>query len=118
VAEAEVLAGVTHHAEFAPAALLHIAEGARACRRWGPAAEYAARAVEAARSRKDMTIERESKELLNALTEREETPHEEEPSDQLVSLVRRFTYRLRKAKAPDPQGTGAVDGVEKGSGFL
>ncbi len=108
VAEAEVLAGVTQYAEYAPAALLHIAEGARACRRWGPAAEYAARAVEAARIRKDATIERDSSELLSAVAVREETPSEEEPSVQLASLARRFTFRLRKAKAPDQQESGAT----------
>jgi tetratricopeptide (TPR) repeat protein len=106
-AESVVLRGIDHHAEFAPAAWLHLAEGARSCGRWATAAEYAARAADASRMRKEPAMEHEALELSGMIAARRSAPDEVVPTDETISLARRFTMRLRKAKAPDPQESRA-----------
>jgi hypothetical protein len=97
--------------EFAPAAFVHLGEGARSVGEWDRAEGYAAMAIEAARQRQQGFVERVALELLDQIAARTPGPLEEPPPnpDQLRLLTRRFASRLRKWKAPGSDEPRADD---------
>ncbi len=101
--EQELLPLVRLHEEYAPAALVHLAEGARTFGRWDHAEQYARTAKEIARSQKNALLERDALELLDRIALRELAPREEEPveRERIEKLTRRLKARFRKWKAPD-----------------
>lgn len=108
-AEKATLSLVALHTEFAPAALVNLAEGARAFGRWSVAEEYAMKAEQIARSRTDRGAERVATELLRQIASHESGPAEAEISDRerLEALCLRFAARIRKWKAPGQIRPGA-----------
>lgn len=101
-AESEVLNLLEANEEFAPAALIHLAEGARCFAMWDRAGEYAASALERATHRGDATLREECLELLDKVEAKESPAPEEIPpnQDRLDALTHRLEDRLRKWKAP------------------
>ncbi|HEX2092312.1 MAG TPA: tetratricopeptide repeat protein [Longimicrobiaceae bacterium] len=91
--------------EYAPAAWIHLAEGARAFGEWHRAEEYVRMAADIAREQKNTLIERDALQLAQKIAERELAPHEEELPNQerTESLIARFAARLRKWLAPKQQ---------------
>lgn len=100
--EQAILPLVERHYEFAPAALLYLAEGARAFGEWERATNYAECALKTAQSRKDYYVERHTLELRSKLDEREAAPFDEEPQDRerIDRIIRRLKARLGQWKAP------------------
>ncbi|HEX2091180.1 MAG TPA: hypothetical protein VHG28_02215 [Longimicrobiaceae bacterium] len=92
--------------EFAPAALVNLAEGARAFGDWTQAGRSAKLALEMARSRKDAEPERVALEVLRNIAGREPLPREAEPEhrQRIENLIRRFMVRLRKAPGQHQPG--------------
>jgi tetratricopeptide (TPR) repeat protein len=88
--------------EFAPAALVHLADGARTFSEWERATEYAAQAIELAHARKDRGAEHVASDLLCSITGRVQPPLEAESPhrDDMEALIRRFEARLRKWDTP------------------
>ncbi len=103
--ERKVLLRVAQYEEYASAALIHLAEGARAFGQWDQAEQYAERAVEIARNRKQALQERDALELLRRIAGREAAPSEGDPPnpDRVRMLARRFTARLQTWKALGPR---------------
>ena len=108
-AERVVLRLVASQEEYTPAALIHLAEGARGLGLWDRAEGYAASAVDAARSRKDTALEKEALDLMNTLVNRDPAPPEEAHPDpnRVAGLVRTFKARLRKWDTPSRGRPGA-----------
>ncbi len=108
-AEEKVLPLVRLHDEYAPAALIHLAEGARVFGDWERAEEYVRTGLEVARSRKQALQERDSLALLEKIAAREVGPVEEDPRDieGVRMLSRRFRARLQQWKAPGSPEPGA-----------
>lgn len=99
--EREILHLIGIHEEFAPAALIHLAEGKRAFGEWDSAGEYAEKTLEAAERRKTVLLERDATELLERIASREPAPEEEVPSkrERLTVLIPEFVRRLGKWEA-------------------
>lgn len=108
-AELRVSQLVDLHQEFAPSALNGLAEGSWAFRRWDRAEEYATRALETARTRKDGGEERMARSILHSLRARETPPPEARAPnrERMEALVCRFLARLRKWRAPGTEAPGA-----------
>lgn len=107
-AEERTLCLMQLHEAFAPAALVHLAEGSRLLEQWDRAEQCAAEAVEMARSRNESSIEREAEALLHAIRSRE-TPRGEMilAPNRIEGMSRRFKARLVKHKAPGRSRPGA-----------
>jgi tetratricopeptide (TPR) repeat protein len=105
-AERKTLHFVGLYEEYAPAALVNLSEAARSLGEWDHSEQYAGMAVEFARAREDVVVERFALELLDKIAAREPAPEEWEPpqADQIRILCRRLAARLRKWKAPGPAG--------------
>lgn len=106
------------HEEFAAAALVNLAEGARSFGEWDQAERYAALAHEVARRRRDTLLEKDAADLLQRITTRVPGPAEEQAPhpERLQALVLRFTAKLRKCKAPSRARVGADSGLPPGDG--
>jgi tetratricopeptide (TPR) repeat protein len=104
-AEQRALQHIKSHAEFAPATLIHVAEGARYFREFDRAATYAGLGREAAHRRKEEALEREAGELLAKIATQDAQAGEESASvyPEIERLIRRIDVRLRKWKAPGRQ---------------
>jgi tetratricopeptide (TPR) repeat protein len=100
--ERHVLQHIGIHNEYATAALLHVAEGARFISEWEKAAEYATAAVESARQRGEGRLLREAEDLAAEIVVRTPAAREMEPTDDesFSRLARRLAARLRKWKPP------------------
>lgn len=96
--------------EFTPAALLHLAEGARLLGLWDQAHRYARQAAESARMRREAALEEESLGLLDKIANQEAGPMEVDPTDRdrLNRLRIRFEARLRMWDAPGRKQPGAA----------
>ncbi|MET0399142.1 MAG: hypothetical protein ABW277_20275 [Longimicrobiaceae bacterium] len=103
-AEKSTLPLAALYEQYAPAAFVHLGEGARSVGDWDHAESYAAMAIEAARQRQQGFVERVAVELMDLIAARTPANPEETPPnpDQLRLLTRRFASRLRKWKAPVP----------------
>jgi tetratricopeptide (TPR) repeat protein len=100
-AEHEVLTLIAVHADYAHAALIHLAEGARLLGEWEAAGRYAERAAEGARRRHDAPLAREAEALGAALAAREPGLPHMPAGDTIEILARRIIVRLRQWKAPE-----------------
>jgi tetratricopeptide (TPR) repeat protein len=103
-AEHEVLQLIGMHEEYASAAYIHLAEGARHLGRWERAERYVTAAGDAARRRKDAALEQEARALQGVIAAREPAPREKEPqsADRTQMLARWLANRLRRWRAPKP----------------
>lgn len=101
-AERKVLTLVTLFEEYAPAALIHLSEGARLLTDWDRAEQHAAMAVEAARQRQDPVYLAKALELLDKIASRQLSPGEPagEPPSRSRMILRRMLARVRQWKAP------------------
>lgn len=106
------------HVEFAAAALVNLAEGARSFGEWDRADQYAALALEAARRRRDSLLEKDAADLLQRIAARVPGPSEEPAPhpERLQALVQRFTAKLRNWKAPSRDRLGANNDAPAGEG--
>ncbi len=88
--------------EFAAAALVNLAEGARSLSEWDQAERYAAAAREVAHRRRDPLLEHDAAELLDRIAARQPGPTEAEPAnpERLEALLLRFKTKLHNWKAP------------------
>jgi tetratricopeptide (TPR) repeat protein len=104
-AEAQVLRHITRFPEYAPAALINLAQAGWLLSAWDLAEEYARRGLEAARAHSDERYQRDATELLKKLRVREAPPSELTPAlpDVIDSVRTRFQARLREA--PPPRST-------------
>ncbi|HEV2150506.1 MAG TPA: hypothetical protein VGR37_24110 [Longimicrobiaceae bacterium] len=93
---------IQEHAEYAPAALVNLAEGSRCFGRWDEADGYARSAIELAHVRNDRGVGRVASELSGQVAARALPFGESEPAnpDRLNALSLRLTSRLRLWKAP------------------
>ncbi len=103
-AEQRTLHFVGLYDEYAPAAFVNLSEGARSLGEWDLSEQYAGMAVEFARAREDVVVERYALDLLDKIATREPAPDEQTPphADQIRIFARRLAARLRKWKAPGP----------------
>ena len=108
-AEAKILHLTELNDEYAPAALIHLAEGERSFGEWEQANHYACRTLEIAQRRRDTLLEKDAAELLAAIADRLEAPIEQPVKDQERTevLTRRFKAKLQRWKAPDCHQPGA-----------
>ncbi len=108
-AENLVLQLVDRHQEFAPSALNGLAEGSWAFCEWDKAEQFASKALEIARVRKDGGEERVAFHLLKRLAVRDTAPVEDHPlnHERLQTINLRFEVRLKKWRAPDNLMPGA-----------
>lgn len=106
-AESVTLHGIEHHDEFAPVALIHLAEGCRALLEWDKAAQYAAAAAESARKYKDTDLESEALALREKIAIQTASPGETPASKEVEALARRISARLRQWQAPSRRRPGA-----------
>ena len=97
------------HEEYAAAALIHLAEGSRAFRDWEGAESLRLLALETARRRKDVLIERDTVQLLEAISSREPGPVEKDPprTERVARINEQMAARLQKWKAPSQVGPEA-----------
>lgn len=98
------------HDEFAPAALIHLAEAARMVRDWSKAEVYATAALEAAQRREQPLIQADATILLNQIRLREAASREKpilEP-ERVEALTRRFTARLQRWRATGFQESRSI----------
>ena len=97
------------HEEFASAVLVNVAEGARAFGEWERAEQWAGKALEIARSRKDGLVEQVASELLDRISKHEPAPGEASPPDRerIQALTFRLAAKLQNWKAPADARTGA-----------
>lgn len=87
--------------DYAPGALLHLAEGARIVWEWDRAAAHARAAADLAAARKDAALLREAGELLELIDQRRPAePPEPIAGARAEVLARRMARRLRKWRAP------------------
>ncbi|HEX8830633.1 MAG TPA: tetratricopeptide repeat protein [Longimicrobium sp.] len=102
--EPRVLQLARMHDEFAPAAFIHLAEGARAFRDWGKAERYATAAIEAAHRREQSLVESDALSLLGQVARQEPSPREQPvPEPEVVrALTRRIAVRLQNWKPSRP----------------
>ncbi|MET0395744.1 MAG: tetratricopeptide repeat protein [Longimicrobiaceae bacterium] len=116
-AEKNLLPLIDQHEEYAPAALIHLAEGARAFELWEQAEQYCRRAAEIADRRKDAIVKQDATELLDNIVGRIQPPGEEKPTDpdRIDRIARRLQARLSKWKAPGREQPGACVKVGIGS---
>jgi tetratricopeptide (TPR) repeat protein len=99
-AEQKVLRIADHAREHAAASYIHLAEGARLLSRWDRAETYAQRAIHAAASRQDPTLEEEARQLAAELKSRLAAVLPLHPADRrLLVLTRHFAARLRGWKS-------------------
>lgn len=110
--EHEILSLASVYSEFAAAAFIHLAEGARAFGEWVKSEQYALTAMEIARERHDGLIERDAAALLNRIAAQEPPPGEEIPThpEHVQMLVRRFAARLKRWKAAVDDASDAGTG--------
>ena len=96
--EESLRARIRPQEEFAPAALVHLADSARSFGEWDRAYDYALQAVEIAQARKDGGAERVASNLLCLIADKQQPPIEEKSphQDKMEALLRRFDARLRK----------------------
>lgn len=97
--------------EHSAAALIHLAEGARARGDWDRADRYAVAAAAAARRRANTAAEREAEELRVAVSARDRGATPSEPRGlvgrvDVQVLVDDYKRRLRRWRGPDPGGPG------------
>lgn len=102
-AERHVLEQIAVYGEHAPAAWLHMAEGARFAADWERAANYAAKAMKAAREHADPVLLAEAEALQAEIAVQKQGPREEVPADDepYLRLTRRLAARLRRWKPSD-----------------
>lgn len=94
-AEQKVLR-ITDAGEHAAASYIHLAEGARLLSWWDRAETYVQRAIHAAASRQDPTLEEEARQLAASLKRRLPAVLPSYPADRrLLVLTRHFAARLR-----------------------
>jgi hypothetical protein len=105
--EPTVLERIQVHADFAAAALIHLAEGSRALRAWDAAVRYASEAADVARQRGDAPLQREATELMASAVSRAPHPHEVPASEETDAFARRLASRLRRWRAPALASAGA-----------
>lgn len=103
----QVLTLIAVHPDFAHAALLHLAEGARLLQEWASAERYASHAAEAARRCQDAPLEREAEDLRASAAAHQPSLPEAPAGEQIEALVRRIIVRLRHWKAPVRSEPGA-----------
>jgi tetratricopeptide (TPR) repeat protein len=105
-AERRVLQILAEDEEYAAAACLHLAEGARLLQRWPRAASHARAALAAAQRRQDAALEREAHELSAAIATRVRVPPADEGlGPEIHAIIRQFRVRLRKVAPPQPAET-------------
>ncbi|HEV2150466.1 MAG TPA: tetratricopeptide repeat protein [Longimicrobiaceae bacterium] len=107
-AEQRTLHFIGLYEEYAPAALVNLSEGARSLAEWDLSEQYAGMAVEFARAREDVVVERYALDLLDKIATRELAANEQQPpqADQIRILSRRLVARLHKWKVPGPGEPG------------
>jgi len=107
--EQEVLQLIGLHDEYASAAYIHLAEGARHLARWDRAEGYAAAAWAAAQRRNEIVLAEEARNLQVVIRAREPAPREKQPqsADHTRMLARWLTNRLRRWRARKPLDPGA-----------
>jgi tetratricopeptide (TPR) repeat protein len=95
--------------EFAAAALVNLAEGARSLGEWDQAEKYATAAREVAHRRRDRLLVQDAAELLDRIVARQPGPTETAPAnpERLKALLLRFATKLRNWKAPHQKRSGA-----------
>lgn len=108
VAEERTLRVVGLSDEFSAAALIHVAEGARAVGDWDKAARYAQAAGAAARERGNTAIEQEALDLHAAIQRHERGAMAVEPpsGEDVTALVQDYKARLRRWRGPKPGEPG------------
>jgi mitochondrial fission protein ELM1 len=100
-AERKALTLIAGHDEFAAAALIHLAEGARAFEEFDQAAQFASQALEIAQNHSESLLVSDAKLLLDRITAGEAGPPENsETPERLENLTLRLEARLRKWKTP------------------
>jgi tetratricopeptide (TPR) repeat protein len=108
-AEKYVIETAQTYAQYAPASFVHLAHGARSSGEWDKAAEYAARAEQAAALLRDSAIAHDAAALRAAILGG--TPPEQENTVAcpyaVDAIEKMFSIRLRRWLAPDRRGTGA-----------
>ena len=114
-AEAQVLRHLSQFTEYAPAALINLAQAAWLLHAWERAEEYVRRGLEAARTHSDERYQRDAVDLLKKLRIREVPPSELVPAlpDVIDSVRIRCQARLREAPSPRPprrQGRAPAEG--------
>lgn len=98
--------------DYAPGALLHLAEGARALWEWKLAAAHARAAADLAAARLDTALQREAAELLELIEERRPAEPLEPVAGAVVEMLSRCMARSLKAgraparSAPEPTESG------------
>lgn len=108
VAEERTLRVVGLSDEFSAAALIHVAEGARAIGDWEKADRYAQAAAVAARERGNTVIEQEAADLRSAIHRQERGAVAVEPArgEDVAALVQDYKARLRRWRGPKPGEPG------------
>ncbi|MBB4635645.1 tetratricopeptide repeat protein [Longimicrobium terrae] len=103
-AEAQVLQHVSRFPEYAPAALVNLAQAAWLFNAWDRAEEFARRGLEAAQAHSDERYQKDALDLLKNLKVRKAPPSELAPAlpDVIDSVRARFQARLREARPPRP----------------
>ncbi len=98
--------------EYVPAALVHVAEGARSFDEWDRAEAFAGRALDIARRRLDTTAARLAAGLLDEIAVRTPPATNRVPDERsrVTELTRLFLKRLKRRAAP-----GQVPGATLGS---
>ena len=107
VAEQRVIDLVQKYEEYAPAALVSVAEGATAFSDWERAKHYASMALAVAQARKDVEPERVAADLLRKIGAQESPPHDVTLDEKSLALTRRVAAMIRKWKAPSKALPGA-----------
>lgn len=104
--------------EFAPPAIIHIGEGARAFGEWELAEGYAALALDMAIRRRDVTAQRLARALLDAISVREPALTDQRPprESRIPLITGRLVRAVGKSAAPESL-RGAALGENTENGF-
>lgn len=88
--------------EYVPAALVHVAEGARSFEEWDRAEAFAGRTLDIAQRRLDGTAHRLAARLLDEIAVRARAATNREPDERsrVTELTRLFLKRLKRRAAP------------------
>jgi tetratricopeptide (TPR) repeat protein len=109
VAEERTLRVVGLSDEYSAAALIHVAEAARAVGEWDKADRYAHAAGAAARERGNTAIEQEAEDLRGAIQRRERgAVAVDPPRGEVTELVQDYKARLRRWRGPKPGEPGPL----------
>ena len=95
--------------EYSAAALIHVAEAARAVGEWDKADRYAQAAGAAARERGNTAIQQEAEDLHGAIQRRERgAVAVDPPRGEVTELVQDYKARLRRWRGPKPGEPGPL----------